>query len=193
MRLILVILILAAMASSGCGESCTEITETYPNGAIRTRVVTCKDSSYATYQSFYSNGRVWQVKKLVDGRTDGPVMNYDSLGHLLWKAYYHQGTLNGPYEDYFTNGHISTRSGFESGLQDGRYTSFYENCEVKSTANFKSGRQIGNFVEYYHNGNIAMIAKYEQGVPVYYVEYDSIGNQVEVWRADDADMPIATP
>lgn len=191
MRSFTTLLLLATLSIGGCRPSCKETTETYPDGGVRIRVIHCEDSLHSSYQSFYPDGQIKQVKKLVDGHTDGLVTTYDSIGRISWKAYYRRDTLHGPYEDFFGNGHVRTRSAFSNGLQDGKYISFYENGKTKSTANFQQGKQIGEFLEYHPNGVLLMRALYEMGVPIEYVEYDSLGNEVGAKRAADVDPASA--
>lgn len=112
---------------------------------------------------FYDSGHLLGKRRFVDGRRDGPAIDYHKNGQVLLQAFYHQDTLEGSYASYYENGQLDTQCSYVKGEVQGLYRAWYSNGRPRWTEQWQDGLRVGPDTSFYETGTVERILHYTAG------------------------------
>jgi hypothetical protein len=107
---------------------------------------------------------------------DGFSTFYHKNGALNWKVKFSNGKKNGIVRYYDSIGNIFQYSTFKNNELNGVSKKFYTEGNVEKIMFYKNGILHGEFISYYKSGQIKNRIEFNNGVETYYIQYDSLGN-----------------
>lgn len=138
----------------------------------------CKD----VQKEYYPNGEIRSEIELENGIRNGVSKWYHNNGTLEMEVYFINDKEQGKIISYYDNGKINTESYFLNGIQEGTLVEYYPSGILKSEQNFKKGKQHGTNKYYHYSGNLLLDASVEEGVTIFFEEFDSLGNWIDEYR-----------
>jgi antitoxin component YwqK of YwqJK toxin-antitoxin module len=126
---------------------------------------------------YYPNGQLLREETYRNGKEEGIVTEYDSLGNVITKGEYVNGVRNGEW--FYHVGDHTEKGKYVEGERDGMWEYYYEDGQLAFTGNYDMGLAVGKHKYFHPNGTLKAYGKYKQGYKegVWY-EYDLRGNVI---------------
>ena len=165
MRKILIIMIAATLAATGCKGNKEEFKSA--DGAV----------------SAVHQGSKWLItdadgREVVEGYDSMRVAEVGESGHPMTVYYYKNGRQT--VVQYYTTMALRCKGDIVDGQRDGLWQYYYENGNLQTEATYADGREDGEYRVYRENGVPYYIGYYAKGVRTGVWEvYDQEGNLVE--------------
>ncbi len=113
-----------------------EVEELYPNGNIKTVIVTdTKNNEIIMRKYYYENGKMEVQMPYSSTYKNGNASFYDSSGKLAFDVFYKMDTLNGERKSYYENGNIKKYSIYNQGVEKS-FIFFNEEGEIMQTSSY---------------------------------------------------------
>lgn len=88
-----------------------------------------------------------------------------------------EGIPHGEFIEYYPEGNVKIRGNYNNGKKEGDIFEFYPNGDTLRKVQYFENKPNGRFIEYFRNGIPKMKARIKQGETVYYVKYDTVGEE----------------
>ena len=119
-----------------------------------------KNGTWVTYQG--EGGYPAKIASYVNGKYNGPYVEFDGFGQILLRACYKNNQLHGNVAK-FTNGNLVQESNYKNGVLDGVYKEYSRSGGIQKEINYKEGKLDGPFRYYDENGKINLEYNYKNG------------------------------
>ncbi len=119
-------------------------TKFYPGGARPSVMASYIDGKYnGPYLEFDENGQITLRAFYADNLLEGYWAKYQ-FGQLTFEATYKQGKLDGKYKEFRGDGGLSKEISYKDGLLDGPYRFFDDAGNVVLEYTYRKGEKTGN-------------------------------------------------
>lgn len=119
-----------------------------------------KNGTWVIYQG--EGGYPEKIASYVDGKYNGPYVEFDGFGQISLKASYKNNQLHGNVAK-FINGNLTQESTYKNGVLDGVYKEYSRSGGIQKEINYKEGKLDGPFRYYDENGKINLEYNYKNG------------------------------
>lgn len=121
-----------------------------------------KGKPQGLWQWYYADGTPWREENYLNGKREGPLMEWNDSGKVITKGEYIDGLKEGKWfyqiQDYREEGV------YKSDQKDGPWESYYvENKQVRFAGKFVEGFPDGKHSYYYYDGKLSEEGKYIMG------------------------------
>jgi antitoxin component YwqK of YwqJK toxin-antitoxin module len=115
------------------------------------------DSQNGKKIDYFANGDIEAEYTLLNGKMNGQLKTYDSIGNLKKVGNYINSKANGKFIEY-ENGEKNAEYLMTNDNKNGLLT-FYENSNISYTTNFKNDSKNGQHINYYYDDNKKLFLK----------------------------------
>lgn len=119
-----------------------------------------KNGTWVIYQG--EGGYPAKIASYVNGKYNGPYVEFDGFGQISLRASYKNNQLHGNVAK-FTNGNLVQESTYKNGILDGVYKEYSRSGGIQKEINYKEGKLDGPFRYYDENGKINLEYNYKNG------------------------------
>ncbi len=119
-----------------------------------------KNGTWVIYQG--EGGYPAKIASYVNGKYNGPYVEFDGFGQISLRASYKNNQLHGKVAK-FTNGNLVQESTYKNGILDGVYKEYSRSGGIQKEINYKDGKLDGLFRYYDENGKINLEYNYKNG------------------------------
>jgi len=107
-----------------------------------------------------------RIMSFIDGKYNGPYMEYNERGQLSLRATYRNNKLHGSWGKY-SFGRPEVKANYKDGELDGTYIEYDKKTgKVQKEVNYKKGKQHGMYRFYNPEGEITVEYEYKNGEKV---------------------------
>lgn len=128
--------------------------------------------------SYYPNGNIKYEAEVHDGKRNGVLQSFYENGKLKSKENWKDGFVHGKVENYYEDGKLESISNWVMGQQEGVTKKYFVSGKLKTQSSYDMSQKLETVI-YYENGNVDERQIYmRHKLPVYIVDFDSLGNKV---------------
>lgn len=103
-----------------------------------------------------------KIASYVNGKYNGPYLEFDGFGQISLSASYKNNQLHGKVAK-FTNGNLTQESTYKDGVLDGIYREYNRSGGIQKEISYEGGKLDGPFRYYDENGKINLEYNYKNG------------------------------
>lgn len=112
---------------------------------------------------YYPDGKVHLVVSYVDGKKEGPYLEFDESGQITAKCDYHNDLRNGMYRAY-NYGRVTEESTYVDGHLEGPMKKYYPDTgTIMEESTYKNGTMDGTAKWYDQDGKVTIQYEYKDG------------------------------
>lgn len=119
-----------------------------------------KNGTWVIYQG--EGGYPAKIESYVNGKYNGPYVEFDGFGQISLRASYKNNQLHGKVTK-FMNGNLAQESNYKNGVLDGVYKEYNRSGGIQKEINYKDGKLDGPFRYYDENGKVNLEYNYKNG------------------------------
>ena len=108
--------------------------------------------THGRYETFFTNGQLWEEVEYVDGKREGTYRSYYQTGELHTTSEYVDGKRTGTAYEYYENGQINHETPYENDLLNGTSRFYYDDGQLWTESSYVNGVKEGAVRQYYPNG-----------------------------------------
>ena len=133
--------------------------------ALSILFITFCNNKNGVKKSYYSNGSIKEIGKVVDNKKDSLWTYYNKEGIKIREEFYENGKLNGKAYSWYDNGLIYTEAEYRENLQIREFKVYYDNGQLNSVSNKnEEGVLHGESTIWYENGELRQIRYFKNGI-----------------------------
>ena len=114
----------------------------------------------------YANGLPALWKTLIDGKTEGIMLEWYPNGNLRYRANWKNNMGNGKWEYFYPNGKLKSESFYVNDMAQGIYREYHENGKLKMDATYMNNQIDGVELKYDKSGVLLSRKRYDDGTEV---------------------------
>jgi antitoxin component YwqK of YwqJK toxin-antitoxin module/cytochrome c-type biogenesis protein CcmH/NrfG len=142
------------------------------------------------YTAYYKSGAVYRRQQYINGKEEGPTIEYFANGAKRGETSYKSGVEDGYKISYHISGKIASEGWVKDDQQEQQFRFYSASGLLTSTEFYKAGDLDGYNTHYYPNGNIKWDIRYWNSWIQHWTQYDSNGVVLSDMPLEKGDGPL---
>lgn len=149
------------------------------------------DNSSNVIKTFYPNGKIMSITKLVNDTLTN-IDEYYPSGNLHKRVSLVREKHHGKARIFYDNGNVKKEMNYKFGVPNGVYKNYYENGSLEGFVTYVNGKKEGKKALYHLNGNLIQVVVFHNDVVVYDKDYIYENDKSEKLASTREDILLIT-
>lgn len=120
---------------------------------------------HGTWTAYYPQGKIRTITSYLNGKKQGPEIQFDNSGYVTSKSPFVNGQLHGDYRAY-ARGTVTERKEYANGQLNGLVQKYYPNGVIMEESSYVDGVIDGEARWYNQGGDVTIKYTYDMGTLV---------------------------
>lgn len=139
----------------------------YSSSGILIKQEVYKNDVLEKKETFFDNGRPYEIYRFKDGRAHGKFINYKRSGAKSLEGFYENGSETGVWKKYRgDSGWLYFETTYKDDTENGMHKTYYPSGKVKKEGNYLKGSKNGKWKFYNETGKLIKEIEYDRGTEI---------------------------